>query len=77
MPGPPKLKVSKPWYPFEEIISLEDGRLLPFGKSEAIIVVEDEIVNSYEELIKLALQPVHKVKEFLDVTIGPIPLPGG
>lgn len=42
-------------YPREEIYDLEQAKHLVFGRGPGIIVVEEQMVNSYEELEKIAL----------------------
>ena len=67
----PKLKLKKDFgYPFEEIRDFEQAQyfLFSYGTS-AIVVVEDQVVNSYEELVQLAAQDCYKDKEFLEVLL--------
>lgn len=38
---------------------------------ETVILVEGQVINSYEELIELARQDKYKDREFLEVTLLP------
>jgi len=71
----PKLKVNK--LPSgEEIRDFEQGKYLPFC-DYVLVLVEGEIINSYEELVQLAAQDCYKDKEFLEVTLMPLVMGGG
>lgn len=68
----PKLKVKGlGWDISEEIRDFEQAKYLPFGHN-VIIVVEGQVIESYEDLIQLAAQDRYKDKEFLEVMFLPI-----
>jgi hypothetical protein len=74
----PKLKVKRPFgYPREEIRELEQAQYFLFSSgSGALVVVEGQVVNSYEELVQLAAQERYKDREFLEVVMA-IQMGGG
>lgn len=73
----PKLKVMKPFgYPYEEVRNFEESRYFLFSYGAAAVVVEGQVINSYEELVRLASQDRYKDRELLEVLIVP-PLTGG
>jgi len=79
MPKLPKLKVKKPFgYPSEEIRDFEQAKyfLFSYGAS-TIVMVEKQVVNSYDELLQLAAQDCYKDKESLDVVVLPAIVGGG
>lgn len=43
----------------------EKARDFPFG--QCILVVEEQVIGSYEDLVRLAEQPEYKEREFLNV----------
>lgn len=51
-----------------EICEIERGKDLPFCE-HALIIVEDQVIRSYEELIQLAAKDCNKDKKFLEVKI--------
>jgi len=64
----PKLRVLNPfWDVAEEIRDFEQGKYLPFNALNSLIVVEDQVIYSYEDLVRLAAEDRHKDKEFLEV----------
>ena len=66
MTNMPKLKVLNPsWDVPEEIRDFEQGKYFPFHSQT--VVVEGEVVYSYEELVQLAAQEHHQGKESLEV----------
>ena len=68
----PKLEVKGlGWDVSEQIRDFEQAKCLPFGHN-IIIVVEGQVIGSYEELVQLATQHRYKDKEFLQVTFLPI-----
>ena len=58
----------------EDIRDFEQARHLPFGHG-IMIVVEGQVVRSYEALVHFASKDNYKDKEFLEVKI--LPLLGG
>ena len=79
MPKLPKLKLKKPFgYPFEEVRDFEQARYFLFSYgNDAIVAVEGQVVNSYEELLQLASQEPYKDKESLEVVLLPAVVGGG
>ncbi len=72
----PKLKVIQPfWDTPEEIRDFEQGKYLPYC-AHILIVVEGQVISSYEELLKLAAEEQSKDKEFLEVKFLEIPVGG-
>lgn len=71
----PKLKVKCAFaHPVEQTCDLEQAKELVFGHGPGILViVEGQLVRSYEELVKLAAQPCYKDKELLEVMVAPAP----
>ena len=64
----PKLRVLNPfWDVAEEIRDFEQGKYLPFNAGTFWIVVEDQVIGSYEALVRLAAEDCHKDKESLEV----------
>ena len=75
----PKLRLKKPFgYPFEEIRDFEQAQyfLFSYGAS-AVVMVEGQVINSYEELVQLATQDCYKDKESLEVVLLPAVVDGG
>ena len=70
----PKIKVVQPFrYPSEEIHDLEQAKYFLFSYGPSVfIVVEGQVINSYDELVLLAAQDCHKDKEFLEVFVETI-----
>jgi len=67
----PKLKIKRPiWYgyPVEEIHDFEQAQYFLFS-TFTFVVVEGQVVNSYEELVQLAAQDSYKDKEFIEVDL--------
>lgn len=66
----PKLKVHIPFgYPNEDICELEQARYrLSYGAG-VVVMVEGQVVNSYDELIQLAAQDIYRDREFLEVVL--------
>ena len=76
----PKLKIMYPQgYPIgprEEICELEQAKNR-FDYSKSMVMLEESIVHSYEQLVQLASQDEYKDKEFLKVELLPPPIGGG
>ncbi len=63
----PKLKVINPYWDVpEEIRDFEQGKYFPFCE-HICIVVEGQVIWSYDDLNQLAAEDRHKDKEFLEV----------
>jgi hypothetical protein len=69
-----KIKLS-PDFPAEESFDLEEARQR-LNFESGMILVEGQIVHSYDELVHLAAQEEYRDKEFLEV-IGIMPIAGG
>jgi len=70
----PKLKIKRPCgYPAEEIRDFEQAKhfLFSYGPN-TFVIVEGRVINSYQELIQLAIQDRCKDKEFLEVILEPV-----
>ena len=73
----PKLKIKLPFgNSDEDICELEQAKYRFTYGQEGLVVVEGQVVNSYEELVQLASRDDYKDKEFLEVELLPT-LPGG
>ncbi|GAG37831.1 unnamed protein product [marine sediment metagenome] len=73
----PKLKVKR-YYgdPPEETRDFEQAQYMLFD-DQSVVLVEDQITRSYEELVELATQDRYKDKEFLEVLLFPSFIGGG
>jgi len=65
-----------PHWPSEEICDLEQARDFPYGLGY-FVMVGNQVINSYEELVQLAAQDCYKTKEFLEVKLLPSIVGGG
>ena len=73
----PKLKVKLPFGDtVQDVCELEQARYRFSYGQETLVVVEGQVVNSYEELVQLASRDEYKDKEFLEVQLLEN-LPGG
>ncbi len=74
----PKLKVKKtPFgYSEEETYDFEQAKNFSYGQG-SFVMVEGQVVNSYEELVQLAKQGNYKDSEFLEVILVPFMDVGG
>jgi len=78
MPTLPKLKVKLPFgYPDEDICELEQAKYRFSYGDEYLVVVEGQVINSYEELAQLASRDDYKDKEFIEVVLLPALAGGG
>ncbi len=68
----PKLKVKRiPFgYSNEEICDFEQAQNFSYAQG-TFVMVEGQVVNSYEELVQLAAQDDYKDREFLEVMLVP------
>ena len=73
MHKPPKLKVKSFLDPELDFgtLDLEQARDKLDYEAENIILLEGQLVNSHEELVRLASQDEYKDKELLEVTLLP------
>jgi hypothetical protein len=68
----PKLKVAGlGWDVSGKLIEFQEARYFPFSQ-DLIITVEDQVVNSYEELISLATVEPFRDKPYLEVVFLPV-----
>ena len=68
----PRLKVSGlGWDTPGELIEFEQARYFPFSP-DLIITVDDQVVNSYEEMEKLAEAAICNQKPYLEVVFLPV-----
>ena len=68
----PKLKVKGlGWDVSKEICDFEQAKYFPFGH-DVVIVVEGQVIRSYDDIIQLVAQDRYKDKEFLEVMFLPI-----
>ena len=69
----PKLRVVNPyWDVSEEVRDFEQGKYLPFSAASFAVVVEGQVISSYEELLKLAAEEPYKDKDLLEVKLTEI-----
>ena len=74
----PKLRIKRTWNPVEEIHDLEQARTLLFSRgADMLVIVEGQMVSSYNELVQLAAQAPYKDKESLEVVMTPLWPAGG
>ena len=76
----PKPKIMYPeGYPVgprEEICELEQAKYR-FNYSETVVMLEESIVHSYEQLVQLTSQDEYEDREFLQVELLPPAIEGG
>ena len=79
MSGLPKLRVTTTQDSEVKIIDLEQaGHIFSNPGADMVVVVEKQMVNSYEELVQLASQEKYRDKEYLELTvISPVWIAGG
>ena len=69
----PKLKIKGlGWDASEEIRDFDQGKYLPFDYDYVIIVVEEQVVRSHEDLVQLVALDRYKNKEYLEIKFLPI-----
>ena len=56
-------------YQNEDICELEQARYRFSYGSGVVVMVEGQVVNSYDELVQLAAQDKYKDREFLEVVL--------
>ena len=73
----PKLKIIKSLLETsEEVWDFEQGKNLPFYCAPLLVVVEGQVVDSFNELAQLASKDQYKDREFLTVKFTAIPTGG-
>ncbi len=66
------MKIKLPFgKPSEDICDLEHAKFRFDYGAQNLVMVEGQVVNSYEELLKLAGQDCYKEREFLEVVLLP------
>ena len=75
----PKLKVISPFRCTEEIYDLEQAKDILFSSSDILtyVVIDDQLLHSYEQLVQLVAQDQYKDKELIEVREMPIMPAGG
>ncbi len=69
----PKLKVEGlGWDATKEMCDFDQARYFPYESRDLVIVVEGEVVRSYEEIAALAEHEDYRDKVFLDVKFLPV-----
>ncbi len=70
----PRLKVQSPFGSENEgdICDLEQAKNRFDYGPETVVLVDGQVVNSYEELVQIAAQERYKDKEFLEVVLLPL-----
>ena len=72
------MKIKRTWNPVEETHDVEQARHLLFDRgADMLVIVEGQMVSSYEELIQLVEQDNYKDKEALEVVMTPLWPAGG
>ncbi len=68
----PRLKVSGLGWAFDgEILEFEQAKLFPYGGG-ALITVEGNVINSYDDVRIMIEKEPYKNKEYLEVVFLPI-----
>ncbi len=68
----PKLKITGlGWDASGGLHNLEEAQYFSFNE-DMIVTVEDQVVNSYEEILQLASHEPYKDKEYLEVVFLPV-----
>ena len=62
-----KLRITASQDKTEQIIDIEEARNWDFFDPTALVVVENQLVRSYQELLDIASTDKHKDEEVLDV----------
>ena len=75
----PRLKVISPFKYKAEIYDMEQAKDSLFRSSDIPmnVIVEGQLIHSYEELVQLAAQDEHKNKEMLNVMLIDPAIGGG
>ena len=74
----PKLRVrTYPENSDDEIRDFEKAKEFPFLLNDSLILVEGQVITSYEEFLQLAVQDSYRDNEFLDVVILNYSIPDG
>ncbi len=74
----PKLRIKRAWNPTEEVHEMAQAQQLLFDRGpDMLILVEGQLVRSYDELVELTKQAPYKDKDSLEVVITPLWPSGG
>ena len=70
----PKLKIRLPFADIEEeICDIEQARhRFKYGQEPFLVLLENQVINSYEDLVFLAKQERFRDKKFLNNEIHPV-----
>ena len=64
----PKLKIiGLGWDTSGEFRDFDQAKYLPFGRDDLVIVVEEQVVRSLEDLLQLVSIEKYKDKEYLEI----------
>lgn len=76
MDGLPRLKVTGlNWNAVEEVVAFKQAQYFPFG-SNLIISVEDQVINSFDDLLRLVEREPYRDMEYLKVVFLPVVVGG-
>ena len=75
----PKIKVISPLRHTQEIYELEQVKDVLFGSSDIPmhLLVDDQLLTSFEQLVQLSAQDQYKDREFIEVREMPVMPTGG
>lgn len=74
----PKLRVrTYPENSDDKIRDFERAKEFPFLLNDSLILVEGQVITSYDEFLQLAAQDSYRNSEFLDVVILNYSIPDG
>ena len=71
MPEFPKLKIKLPFATADEdFCDVEQARhRFKWGREDFLITIDDQIINSYEELVQIVSQEHYRDREFIEVNL--------
>ncbi len=61
-----KLRIKVPFGHTESVVDIEEAELWSYDDATGLVVVENQLVRSYDELIALASRKPYQDKEILD-----------
>ena len=70
----PRLKITE-WideYPQEQICDLKQAKTFFDRDPSLIVIVDGEVLVSYDELINLATQDIYRDKEYIQAELAPL-----
>ncbi len=69
----PKLRITRAWNPTEEVREMAEARNMLFNMGpDLVILVEGQMVRSYEEMVEMASKLPYRHKDPLNVVITPL-----